>query len=535
MAKVTVSSLTRPRPTMGGVYVLMAILGASALGLMFLGESIHRRNGKVSPPVVVLYGLGMGVAVLTLVYQRYARRVVGEADAEDARRAQFPGQPWKWRKEWQGPYLESESGSTAAGLWIFAIIWNAISFPAAWIIMHDAHREKAANLILIFPLVGVLMLWGAIYQTIRWRKFGRTRFVPSSLPGVIGGYLGGVIEVPARVLPEADAKLALKCVHRVTTGSGKQRHTKESVLWEHEESIARDKWITAMGGTRIPVLFYIPAGCLDTNDRNTSDEVVWRLAASAAVPGVDFATQFKVPVYATGETAPPPAPGAPLLVEYSAPALDDAILRSCGVRREGDTFHFSASHLPGMRITTAVLQLGSLALLGWFFGRDISGVVWGITIFFGLIIILLTASVWCAGYELRVEAKDVVVTKPRPWGTKVTRLPRAEVALVRHEKSMASGENQYFSLSMVGAEGIEPGVTASGGEPFAVRKLRHQLEQLEKKGELTPEKRKELGGEIISELKVSPKFVVQFAGHIPGQTKAEAIGAMVLGVIRGKG
>lgn len=517
---------------MGGAYVLMAILGAVALGLMFLAESFHRRDGRVSPAVVVLYGLGLGLAALTLVYQRYARRVVGEADAEEARRAQFPDQPWKWKKEWQVPSLEAEGGSAAVGLWIFAIFWNAFSFPMAWIITHETHREKAANLVYIFPLVGLLMLWGAIYQTVRWRKFGRTRFVPSTMPGAIGGYLGGVIEVPARVLPEADARLVLKCVRRETRGTGKQRNTTEKILWEREERIARDKWISGAGGTRIPVLFYIPPTCTATDDSDRNNEVVWRLAADAAVPGVDFATQFKVPVYATGETAPPPAPGAPLLEEYSALVLDAAALRACGVRREGDTFHFSASHLPGTKATTAVLQLGILGLLAWYWGRDIPGVVCGITIFFGLILSLFTVSVWCSAYELRVEARDVVVTKPRPWGTKVTRMPRAEVALVRTEKSMASGENQYFKLSLVGSEGVDPGETASAGEPFAVRKLRHQLEQQKQQGAITPEKLKAIGSEIYAQLKKAEKFVVPFASHIPGQTKAEAMAAMVMGEIK---
>jgi hypothetical protein len=303
---------------MGGAYVLMVILGAVALGLLFLAQHFHRLTGSVTPAVIVLYALGLGVAGLTLLYQRYARRVVHEADAEEARRAQFPDQPWKWKTEWQKPFIDSQSKTTAIGLWIFAIFWNAISIPAAWIILHDAHREKAANLILIFPLVGGLMLWGAIYQTVRWRKFGRTRFVPSQIPGAIGGYLGGVIEVPARVMPVADARLMLKCVCRETRGTGKQRRTTEVVRWEHEENIAREKWVSGFGGTSIPVLFYIPATCAATDDSDSNNEIVWRLSAEVAVPGVDFATTFKVPVYVTGETAPPPEPGQPLLEEYRA-------------------------------------------------------------------------------------------------------------------------------------------------------------------------------------------------------------------------
>jgi hypothetical protein len=112
------------------------------------------------------------------------------------------------------------------------------------------------------------------------------------------------------------------------------------------------------------------------------------------------------------------------------------------------------------------------------------------------------------------------------------RVPRDQVRLVRHAKAMASGEKQYFSLSLVGAEGIDPGVKAQEGEPFRVRKLRYQLAQLEKQGALSPEKVKELGGEIIAEFRRHPTFIVQFAAHIPGQTRAEEIGALVLAAIQ---
>jgi hypothetical protein len=121
------------------------------------------------------------------------------------------------------------------------------------------------------------------------------------------------------------------------------------VLWEHEEDIARDKWITGTGGTRIPVLFYIPPGSPATDDADSNNEVVWRLAASAAVRGVDFAVRFKVPVYVTGETAPAPAPGAPLLEEYSAPALDAAALLACGVRRTADGRYVFLRRQPSVR------------------------------------------------------------------------------------------------------------------------------------------------------------------------------------------
>ena len=118
-------------------------------------------------------------------------------------------------------------------------------------------------------------------------------------------------------------------------------------------------------------------------------------------------------------------------------------------------------------------------------------------------------------------------------GTKVTRMARAEVAQIRAEKSMSSGENQYFSLSLVGLEGVDPNGPAMPGESFAVRKLRHRLEQLKQQGALTPGKVTEPGRELIAQTKLQARFIVPFASHLPGQGKAEAISALVLAAIRG--
>lgn len=513
---------------MGCGYVVFVVLLAGGLALLGLGASqLQRAGGRATAAAIAPGIIGAGLTVGSLAYLRFARSTVRAAAAEAARRAQFPDQPWKWKKEWQGPAIASDSGATTAGLWFFAVVWNAISIPAAVMITLDKPAEKGAYFIYLFPLVGAGVLWAAIYQTIRLRKYGRTRFVPSALPGVIGGYLGGVIEVPARVVPEADARLSLKCLRRETRGSGKNRRTTENVLWEREELISREKWVTGAGGTRIPVLFYIPAGQPDTDDRDRDNEVVWRLTASAATPGVDFATQFDVPVFATGETAAPPEAGAPALEEYQVQQLDDAALAACGVRREGGAFHFTSRHLPGTRFTTAVLALGLLGLLAWFGTQEIPGPVWAITLFFALIIWLVAGSVWFDRGELRVEAGDVVVIRPRPWGTKVVRVPRAEVAGVRQDKSMASGETQYFRLSLVGAEGVDA-ATPGGHEPFAVRKLRFQLARAEKGDGSRPR------AEILADLGRAPKFVVPFAGHIPGPGRAEQLAAMVMAAIRGK-
>lgn len=445
-------SANRAQVGAGCGYVLFVLLGLAGLGLIVLSAGLLREGRVTTGSALIPAMFGVGLLIVAVASLRWGRRIAADSRAEAARRARFPDQPWKWRKEWQGPAIGTKSGVGVVGLWLFTVFWNLISMPLLGVFLNEARREPAMYVALLFPLAGLGLLAAAVYQTVRWRKYGRARFVPSSLPGVIGGYLGGVIEVPGRVAIEADAKLALVCVRRETRGHGKQRYTVEKVLWEHEERIPREKWLSTASGTRVPVLFYIPAGQADTDDSDRNNEIVWRLSASAPTPGVDFSVQFDVPVFATGETAAPPAPGSPLLEEYRPQVLDEAALAACGVRRTGETFRFGANPMPGTRFTTLVLLTGLVALLAWYARTGVPLAIWAITLIFGLVVALIALDVWSSGYELRIEVADVVVTKRRPWGARVIRVPRREITAVRTAQSLVAGQSRHHRLVLVRAE-----------------------------------------------------------------------------------
>src|SRR5689334_22797883 len=94
------SSTTPGRPKMGCAYVVSVILAAMAVGLLALAQKTYRSLGRADTAAVLVPGiLGAILGVLTLVYHRFAKRLVRESGEEAARRAQFPDQPWKWKKE----------------------------------------------------------------------------------------------------------------------------------------------------------------------------------------------------------------------------------------------------------------------------------------------------------------------------------------------------------------------------------------------------------------------------------------------------
>ena len=69
----------------------------------------------------------------------------------------------------------SHGASGAGGLWFFAIVWNAISFPAAMIAIPQgiADGEWGVLFVLLFPIIGIGVLWAAISMTFeRLRRGG---------------------------------------------------------------------------------------------------------------------------------------------------------------------------------------------------------------------------------------------------------------------------------------------------------------------------------------------------------------------------
>lgn len=75
-------------------------------------------------------------------------------------------QPATWTPGSPAPPPRRSSG--LGGQWAFTIMWNAIAIPIAFIAVPGIWQsgEWIGLIVLIFPLIGALMLWGAISSTI---------------------------------------------------------------------------------------------------------------------------------------------------------------------------------------------------------------------------------------------------------------------------------------------------------------------------------------------------------------------------------
>ena len=241
---------------------------------------------------VVFAGVGLGIIALGFWGVRKAK------EARDLETA-HADQPWLWREDWAQGFARSES---KAGFWaavVFATVWNLVSLPILFIVPGEVMDKGnwAALIGLLFPLVGVGLIIWALRLYLQRRRFGTSRLTLTTLPAPLGGVLEAELFSPKALPPNSLVEFTLSCIRRRTTGTGKNRSTRESVLWQddREAHVAAESLL----GTTVPVRFRIP-GDRPPVGGSTSDsggEIVWRLEARSAMPGVDYGSRFEVPVF----------------------------------------------------------------------------------------------------------------------------------------------------------------------------------------------------------------------------------------------
>jgi len=286
----------------------------------------------------------------------------GKIRDEKARTAAHPDEPWLWKGDWASGEIRSSSKTMLAVVWGFAIFWNLISLPIALMVLIETKEPWSwpKLLVLVFPAVGMLLLAVALFLLLRWRKYGESVFQMASVPGVVGGKLAGVIRTSARIRPEDGFRVTLSCIRKYTTGSGNSRNTREEVLWQDQQVIARPLAEPDFTQTAIPVVMAIPYEALPSDDSDSDDQILWRLEAAASVPGVDYKALFDVPVFKTAESRPDFRLDESLLAPYAAPVDADRELRAAGVLKStapgGATrYEFSMARNPATALVLTLL------------------------------------------------------------------------------------------------------------------------------------------------------------------------------------
>jgi len=425
---------------------LTPFFAVSAGAMVVAGKRAWRGEWGEAAPLALFGAIFGSVALLMLLL---ARAGVRKGSEREAKERQNPDRPWLWRDDWASGRVESSGRATLRFAWAFALFWNLVSAPGIVLNWDKLTRSRDPKvwLLVLFPAVGALLLVWAIRETIRTRKFGVTRFELAHLPGVIGKGVGGLIRTTVPVRPADGFAVRLSCINRVTSGSGKNRTTTEHVRWQDETTVTAFDMDPDTGGTMIPVAFRIPLDQPPCDDRNSNNRILWRLEASADVPGVDFHVAFDVPVFRTEETAEargeaeegrtsPPAP-------FEQPP--DSKIRVSELGRGREIVFPPARHPgPAIGITVfAILWTGVLWMLVRLGAPLLFPIVFGV---FEILVLVGVVSMWMSTSAVQLLPGRVTIRRGLLVPTRSITLEAGEIAGVSLSKGMQSGTKLYHNI-----------------------------------------------------------------------------------------
>ena len=274
----------------------------AALGLVALVAGVRRYPAEPNAIVgIIVGGVFTMVGVLLMVGARYG---AVSAARTDELKASNPEKPWMWRGDWASGVIKDSNKGSTIGIWIFSVIWCSVCFPVTFLAAPQLKEQKWMSLlILLFPVAGIFLLISAVYQTLRSMKFGTSKCHLDRVPIVPGRTFRGHIEVGRETAPVDGYQVRIACVRSQTTRSGRNRSTTETLLWDAEIMVPPSAAMRSPMGTRIPFELAAPPDAHVTDETDFYDRYEWRLSANAELAGVDYAAQFEVPVFQTGEVA----------------------------------------------------------------------------------------------------------------------------------------------------------------------------------------------------------------------------------------
>jgi len=281
-------------------------------GLMFLIPGLFAafsflQNKKGGSPAGVAAGVSIALFIasiglgLTLLALSGYRRMKQDTVRQEAN----PGTPWVWRTDWAVRRAVSLKKNVQITAWVACILCNMVLVPMALFVgtQPGEQRNLGSFIMLGFCCLGILPLFFAVRASLRHRRFGETYFELDSLPFSPGERVSGRIHLKLDGNPPHGVEVRLSCIRKITSGSGDDRSTVKTVLWQTGETVPSGVIGFGPLGRTIPVNFAIPSDAVSTSHENPSHEILWSLHAKAALQGVDYADEFEVPVFNTAHTA----------------------------------------------------------------------------------------------------------------------------------------------------------------------------------------------------------------------------------------
>ena len=280
----------------GCVAIFLSPLWAS--GLWTLVQAI--RTEEIAPAILGVCLFGAGALPLYLLLISIRQQPQRQAFYKEIRTI-----PAAWKPEWSSGRLQDQTVETASVINAMTIFLAGISLVCGFLAFVVVRQGGWAGLfLLVVPLILAGFVIAKIRSSMRRKRFGQSELLLDETPAHIGETLRANLIVEKLRPAELAGKtfnLRVSSIRRRTWteryhGSPTTR-SESTVLWTGSKDVPPVAAVLKQDGLWLPVAIEIPKDQQATNDALENDKIYWQLEASVSVPGIDYYSQFEVPVF----------------------------------------------------------------------------------------------------------------------------------------------------------------------------------------------------------------------------------------------
>lgn len=391
--------------------------------------------------------------------------------------------------KWRNNRILSNAGKEWKMTWVFAVLWNAL----IWFAIVKGHQgildaieeNPVFYVFVLFPVVGVVLVYQGISQTLAWFKFGETPMRLDPFPGQTGGVVAGYLSLPVSVQASKNTQVSLSCVHEYWKKSRGKSEQQRDILWQDDRVASSSR---SANGSRIRFEFNPPAN-LPQSQPEGKDKYLWEVHVHLSLPGQDYDRVFVIPVAESNEEklqvfAKQPE-AKPSFLQSGQDVTENTKIPKINKSEKGVSFHYPAFRNKGLGFGLIIASLLIDAFL-WFMYQEMTDFLptFGLLMFgmIALVIMVLTLfglfllfnSLSVAVNTQTVNVKNCILGFS--FGGEV---PVDSIADIKLHKSGSSSNGRssrvWYSLQLVQKNGMETTVGDSLEGYSYAESIRHKM------------------------------------------------------------
>ena len=282
--------------------------GGIVFGLIFLAVGVFIilvsanvvTGGKKHAPDWVIGMVGGIFAFAGLAILLTSLRAMGRQQRYRQQAMLHPEEPWLADYAWDTQGAKGDTLKKSAGYLFMGLFITLFMAPFHWwAFLSDDGPWMVKMIVGLFDLAILGIFGAAVYQLLRWLKYGTSMVRFRDFPFFLGEELRVVVASTRPVSNINKRTFTLRCIeekHEVTKQRGKTQHrTVAYQLYADTQTEEHgDNWSTLE--MEREVVFQLPVGDYATT-LSAKEPRYWELETHAETSGIDHGATFLVPVY----------------------------------------------------------------------------------------------------------------------------------------------------------------------------------------------------------------------------------------------